>query len=272
MSKKILFPTDFSPEAANAYLYAHSLAEALDARVDLINIFHLPIGDASNIPPDYIQKVLDESEAESLEKLKEFARPFLGKPAYGTLRPIYGLFTAMEITDLASQENYDMIVLGTKGERGALEKFLGSVTSEVMMKAPCPVLAIPAEAKFRPVGHIAYATSFEPSDEHAVEQLMTLAGQLAAKVHFVNVSTRGETHYIQDVKMEKDYPYNFSDFSVVYHASVREGLEEYLQQRSMDWLALFIPQRRLWERLFHTSFTKRMVFHTRVPLLVFHGK
>ena len=61
--KKILFPTDFSPAAANAFLYAHTLAEALGARIDLINIFHLPIGDASNIPPEYIQKMLDEAEA-----------------------------------------------------------------------------------------------------------------------------------------------------------------------------------------------------------------
>lgn len=270
--KKILFPTDFSPAASNAFRYAHSLAEHMEARIDVINIFHLPIGDVSNIPPEYIQKMLDEAEAETLEKIREFARPCLGKPACGELRPIYGLFTAVEIIDAAKQGEYDLIVMGTKGERGALERFLGSVTTDVMMKAACPVLAIPSETSFRPVSHIAYATAFEPSDEHAVERLMELAGMLAAQVHFVNVNTQTNERFIQDIEMAKDYPFNFSDFTVVHNPSVQDGLEEYLRQRNADWLALFIPQRRLWERLFHSSFTKKMTFHTSLPLLVFHGK
>jgi nucleotide-binding universal stress UspA family protein len=270
--KKILFPTDFSPAASNAFRYAHSLAEYLEARIDVINIFHLPIGDVSNIPPEYIQKMLDEAEAETLEKIREFAKPCLGRPACGELKPIYGLFTAVEIIDAARQGEYDIIVMGTKGERGALEKFLGSVTTDVMMKATCPVLAIPSETSFKPVAHIAYATAFEPYDEHAVERLMELAGMLAAQVHFVNVNTQTDEHYIQDIEMAKDYPFNFSDFSVVHNPSVQEGLEGYLRERNIDWLALFIPQRRLWERLFHSSFTKKMTFQTSLPLLVFHGK
>lgn len=270
--KKILFPTDFSPAASNAFRYAHSLAEHLEARIDVINIFHLPIGDVSNIPPEYIQKMLDEAEAETLEQIREFAKPCLGRPTCGELKPIYGLFTAVEIVDVARQDEYDLIVMGTKGERGALEKFLGSVTTDVMMKAACPVLAIPSETSFKPVSHIAYATAFEPSDEHAVERLMELAGRLAAQVHFVNVNTLTQEKYIQDIEMAKGYPFNFSDFSVVHNPSVQDGLEGYLRERNIDWLALFIPQRRLWERLFHSSFTKKMTFQTSLPLLVFHGK
>jgi len=268
--KKILFPTDFSPAAANAFQYAHSLAGVMEATIDVVHIFHLPIGDASNIPPEYIQKMIDEAEAEAMQSLKEFAMPCLGRPTCGKIHAVYGLFTAVEITEWAKQEHYDLIVMGTRGERSALEKFLGSVTTDVMMKAPCPVLAVPAEAVFGPVGHIAYATAFEASDEKAVEQLMEIAGKIRAKVHFVNVKTREDRDYIENIQMDKDYPYDFTDFSVVHHRSIREGLDEYIQKRNIDWLALFVPRRSLWERLFHISFTKRMTFHSSVPLLVFH--
>jgi nucleotide-binding universal stress UspA family protein len=269
--KKILFPTDFSPAAANAFLYAHALAEKLHARIDLINVFHIPIGDASNIPPEYIQRMLDEAEADTLERLKEFAKPCMNSPACGDPKPVYGLFTAVEICEFAQQYEYDLIAMGTKGERSALEKLMGSVTTDVMMKAHCPVLAIPADAGYHGVAHIAYATAFEPSDEHAVEQLMELAGRLSANVHFVNVNTQTGKQFIQDISMDKEGPYHFTDFSIVHHASVQEGIEEYIQQRGIDWLALFVPQRRLWERLFHSSFTKKMTFQTGVPLLVFHA-
>lgn len=63
--------------------------------------------------------------------------------------------------------------------------------------------------------------------------------------------------------MEKDYRYNFADLSEVHHNTVQEGIDEFLQQRKMDWLTLFVPQRRLWERLFHSSLTKKESFeHT----------
>ena len=161
--------------------------------------------------------------------------------------------------------------MGTKGERGALEKMMGSVTTDVMMKAACPVLAIPGDAEYRPVGHIAYATDFEPTEEHAVGELMTLAAKLGAQVHFAHVNTGSKGGVIEQVATEKEYPYQFTDFSVINNPSVLDGLDDYIRQRQIDWLAVNIPRRRLWERLFHSSFTKKMTFHAGIPLLVFHG-
>ena len=40
--KKILFPTDFSPTAENAFLYALALAAAMKAHLTLIHVYELP--------------------------------------------------------------------------------------------------------------------------------------------------------------------------------------------------------------------------------------
>ena len=64
--KKILFPTDFSDCAAHAFRYVQELASGLGATVDLLHVFHLPIGDASSVPPEYIQEMLDDMEAKAL--------------------------------------------------------------------------------------------------------------------------------------------------------------------------------------------------------------
>lgn len=269
--KKILFPTDFSDCAAHAFRYVQELASGLGATVDLLHVFHLPIGDASSVPPEYIQEMLDDMEAKALEELDSFCADYAGRPTLGSRRAVYGLFTPVEITDHAQEGGYDLIAMGTKGERGALEKMMGSVTTDVMMKAACPVLAIPGDAEYRPVGHIAYATDFEPTEEHAVGELMTLAAKLGAQVHFAHVNTGSKGGVIEQVATEKEYPYHFTDFSVINNPSVLDGLDDYIRQRQIDWLAVYIPRRRLWERLFHSSFTKKMTFHTGIPLLVFHG-
>lgn len=42
-----------------------------------------------------------------------------------------------------AEQGYDLIVMATHGRTGLGKVFLGSVTSDVLPKAPCPVLVIP---------------------------------------------------------------------------------------------------------------------------------
>lgn len=267
--KKILFPTDFSPAAANAFDYAQALALELDATIDVMNVYHLPFIDASNTPTDYIEQLLTQREEEARQQLKGFVKEADEKVLGKTIAD-YGLFIPQEITDKAKAGEYDLIVMGTKGERSALEKLMGSVTTQTMMNAPCPVIAVPDQARYEGIERIAYATDFHPRDEHAVAQLMKFAGLLGAQVNFVHVETKPDVGKMEDHIVVKNYPFEFTEFSVVNAHSVLEGLDQYIHKKEVNMLALFIPRRRLWERLFHQSFTKEMTFHTSIPLLVFH--
>jgi len=159
--------------------------------------------------------------------------------------------------------------MGTKGERNAFEKLLGSVTTHTIMNAPCPVLTIPSNAKYQPVRDIAYATDFEPSDEQAIEKLNALSKKLEAKVHFLHIDKAKKYGITERYVMVENYPQPFSDFSVINRESVTEGIDEYVKDHGIDWLALFLPDRKFWERLLHRSFTKKMAFHSQVPVLIF---
>lgn len=267
--KKILFPTDFSEAARNAFTYALRLAETLDTPIDVMNVYHLPLNDAGRVPPDYIERMLNEKKQTVLHNLREFISGCSSR-YIGELKAEYGIFVYQEILDAAENGEYGLIVMGTKGERNPIEKMMGSVTTHTMMHAPCPVLAIPESAAFHSISHIAYATDFEPSDEQAVGQLMEFAGQLGSAIHFVHIDTKAMAGSVEDYVMVENYPFPFTDFSVIGSRSASDGLDEFVKKNKIDVLALFIPNRRLWERLFHTSFTKQMAFHSKVPLLVFH--
>jgi nucleotide-binding universal stress UspA family protein len=49
---------------------------------------------------------------------------------------------AAEIVDYAQHKNVDLIVLGTKGRSSFKKLLLGSVASEVVTYAHCPVLVV----------------------------------------------------------------------------------------------------------------------------------
>jgi len=268
MKKTILFPTDFSPTAKNAFAYAVELAKIMDASIDLISVYHLPVADASSVPPDQIDQMLNEKKQQVANHMAEFIKG-PNKEYVGKTRIDYGVFISAEITEAAMDDHYDLIIMGMKGEHNRMEKLMGSTTSHTMMHAPCPVLAIPEQADFQGIEHIAYATDFYPNDTTAIQKLMDLGNNLNARVHFVHVS-QDEVEATPQLQLA-DGSTTFAGYNVVSDQSIEHGLNEFIQDREIDILALFIPRRRLWERLFHSSFSKRMAMNTRIPLLTFHG-
>lgn len=267
--KKILFPTDFSETAANAFRYASELAKACDATIDVVNVYNLPVIDATNLPAGYVEQMLDEKQALVQEKLEAFAAAEPDAPV-GELKPLYGVFIPEEIRDLVRSGNYELVVMGTRGEHNRVEKALGSITTFTMMNAGCPVLAVPEGAAWHDIDYVAFATDFLPHEQQAVAQLMDFAKKVAAEVYFVHVETKPTVGSMQDYVSLAQYPYKFTEFSIVNSPTVQEGIDNFIREKHIDLLALYIPKRRLWERLFHSSFTKHMAFHTKTPLLVFH--
>ena len=51
--KKILFPTDFSEVATNAFVHALHLADVVDGELVLLHTFQLPIVDSQFTPDNY---------------------------------------------------------------------------------------------------------------------------------------------------------------------------------------------------------------------------
>ena len=267
--KKILFPTDFSEAAQNGFRYAAALASDIDAALDIMNIYSVPFTAPDEMPANFLEELIAQQKQQAEEKLDTFIQntvpDFKGKKI-----TVYGAFIPEEIIAQVKSDMYDLIIMGTKGERNPLEKLIGSITTRTMMNAPCPVLAIPKDAKYEGIKQIAYASDFKPTDNIALEQLMHFSGQTGANLNFVHVDTMPDIGEIKGLIALKDYPFEFSEFYIINSPSVIQGIDRFIEQKKVDMLALFIPKRRLWEQLFHQSFTKKYAFHTIIPLLVFH--
>lgn len=153
--RKILFPTDFSPASVAAFDHALLWAEMTDAELLLLHVLSLTTADPFNpehhFPApdelfDRLQTLADSEMAELLEAHRE-------KPL--RLREFVRRAPEVErgILDFAVAEKVDLILMGTHGRRGASHLMMGSVAAEVLRRAPCPVMVIPARGE-HPAGRI----------------------------------------------------------------------------------------------------------------------
>ena len=266
--KKILFPTDFSPAAHNAFQYTIELAKITNAKVDVISVYPEPLkGEDLYLSPEKQRPLRVKKQKEIEEQLNAFLKKYAYKNI-GT-KVVYPSDFVADCIISRSKKDYDLIVMGTKGERNALDKLIGSVTTKTMTHASCPVLAIPENAKYTGIEQITYATSFSANDKHFVGQLSDFSKTVGAIIQFLYVSDKPKVK-AGEKPSGKISSAEFKQFHIVNNPSVMEGVDNFLEENSSDILALFIPKRSLWDELFHRSFSKKMAFHTAVPLFVFH--
>jgi nucleotide-binding universal stress UspA family protein len=131
----ILFPTDFSENAQQAFPFACSLARDCGARVVVLYVTPPPLGhdelEAQRDPEEYYRplwKALREMQAPDNDVRVEH------RLEEGD--------ASQRILEAAQEIPVGLIVMGTHGRTGLGRLLLGSVAEQVLRKAACPVLTV----------------------------------------------------------------------------------------------------------------------------------
>jgi universal stress protein A len=147
MYKRLLVPVDFSDCSRNALMHAVLLSAHFDAQLDVMRAFDVP----AYMPPEALLVMghvsapwLDFAEQRAREELSTFVTERARQ-----LRPnrqiVVAGSPANAIVQLAAEEDYDLIVMGTHGRSGFSHLVLGSTAERVVRAAPCPVLTVRPE-------------------------------------------------------------------------------------------------------------------------------
>lgn len=273
--KKILVPIDFSDAAQNAFRYAVKLAVVLKPEViEVVHVF-LPetTGEADFIPP-VVQ--LMQSRKEMLRTfVADLVAEYESLPCRIEQDTLVG-FPADEITQASEQA--DLIIMGTTGQSGFLEKAFGSVSSSTAQRASCPVLLIPHDVSFAPYQHIIYASNYDSANPQTLERLLAFNRFFNAQVHFVHVKagqgklpeyTREEIFNRLFAAGEPNFAFEIAE---VEAETVSDGLTSYAEQSGASLVVMATRQRGFWQSIFHRSQTKRMALATPLPMMVMHLK
>ncbi len=275
--KTILVPTDFSKNAINALYYAIAIAKRENAKIILLHAFHVTYM-APEIPVEFLDKEIALAQQKANKLMNELFVKLEAEHLKSEL--IVKQDNAEElILEVAEKRNPDFIVMGTKGASGIKEAIMGSITASVIERARCPVIAVPENSALSPIKHITYATDYLISDIDALKKLVKIAELFKADITLLHIADKHFTYETEDDYMNKfkgkvigKIRYEKIVFKIIYGQDLLDGLENYVKKESPDLLAMSTHYRSIYDKLFGTSFTKKMAYHTNVPLLAFHYK
>lgn len=276
--KNILVPTDFSKNAECAFNYAIKLAEQINATVTVVHIYHPSV----NHMNEYMIIADNELEKVTRERLNNFVKKRNSKTknkvaiADRVQKKLELGFAAEKLVKMSKTGEYDLIVMGATGSTGMLEMVFGKVSLHVAKSSACPVLLIPSGVRFEPIREIMYAIEYEMVNQHALSQLEEISNKLKANVHLVHVyedvekKPDGTKSSLVEKTFQQKVPNLKFTMDAVSSDSVVHGLSEYAIEKNMDWMVLVKPQRKLWQRLLHTSKTNEIIMNPQIPLMVMH--
>lgn len=169
--------------------------------------------------------------------------------------------------------------MGSKGASGLTKIILGSITAKVIEKSSRPVIAVPEKANFHGINKIVYATQYYSSDMPALKKLAELSKSYKASLHLLHiadgayaVSTEQEFMEKFKEKVKKATQIKSIETAVIEGDNIEKELEKYFKKHEIDLLAISTKHRNVIEKLVGASITKALVFHSKVPLLVYHHK
>lgn len=141
--KKVLYPTDFSKNAAEALPYVNSLSQKYQTEVHVLYVIEDIAHHESwygDFEKPHVEKLVEWESRTAKERLDELCSKYLdGCPLY--IKHIAVGDPAEEILELAEKEGVDMIVMATRGRKGHFQ--IGSVTDKVVKNASVPVVTVP---------------------------------------------------------------------------------------------------------------------------------
>lgn len=135
---RVLIATDFSPHAEDAVKIVKRLALPSGSTVRLLHAIE-PFADVATLNPAAITAVTDAAVAQ-IERELDRAAVTLRAPGRDVETVTVLGRVADAIVEEAESSKADLIVVGSRGRHALKSALLGSVSAEVVDRAPCPVI------------------------------------------------------------------------------------------------------------------------------------
>ena len=273
--KRILVPTDFSPQAENALKVAVQIAQKNDSEIYLLHSLEMPLhlgnsGGSGGLPESlYFIKLAENNFEELLEK--DYLQGVKIKEAIGHAE-IYE-----DIAEAVNKNNIDLVIMGSHGSSGFKEMFIGSNTEKVVRTSETPVLVIKNNHPEFQIENFVFATDFSKECRDSFMKAKRFAEVTGAKFHLLLVNTPNDfkttsesksimSKFIKGVTIE-----NYS-LNVYNDTSVEKGILNFANDVGAQLIGMSTHGRKGLSHFFNGSISEDLVNHANMPVITFKIK
>jgi nucleotide-binding universal stress UspA family protein len=274
----ILVPTDFSEPARNAARYAIALAGDVDAKkIVFYNAYQAPpIMTETAVPAmplmdiETMKNISEQGMATFKEKLQQECPEGIAlehKTEFAIL--------AKDINEICMKAGAELIVMGITGTSKIEEVLIGSTATSVVKHTKVPVIIVPGEAKYASIKNVMLACDYKNVVQTTpVGPIKNILDATKAALHVVNV-------YESDKEMTEDKTFQQEllhsllrdydpKFDFVNNPDFIEGINHFVEANRIDLIITIPRKHKLFEGLFRERHSKRLAFHSHVPLMYIH--
>lgn len=279
---KILFPTDFSDTANNAFLYTLHLAKLYNAEVFITHIYDKKVistlygGQPELVATIYVDVELDEFEyfKEESKKLRMIAEEnnlsdvklnFIFKS--GSLVSTLG--------EIIEKEKINLVVMGTSGATNFEKKLWGSNTMNALRSLDIPILSIPKKAIFKGVKNIGFASALKDSDKPILANLLNFYDDNNLIIKVIYIIKNDKNTEVEEQLIDKkiaSWESEFRNEKLIFikkiSDSVTKGIYQLIFDENIDIVVIAKRDLSFIDSLFTHSLSEDLAKKMDFPLLV----
>jgi nucleotide-binding universal stress UspA family protein len=185
-------------------------------------------------------------------------------------------FAVNEINTYTKTNSVELVVMGMQGAGYLVEKLIGSVTTSLLRESNCPVMAIDRKVKFRTPKKIVLACDYKHIKKSVLSPLKDIATLFNSHIYVLNVTSDREPvlteveSAVSGISLDHAFDKINHSFDFTSNEDVVEGINDYIATRQMDMVVMVPRKHSILRNMFHEPNTKRIAFHTTVPVLALH--
>lgn len=274
--KNILLPTDFSEHAFNAIRYAVQLFKNEKCTFYLLNTYSPVIYDTDYSTRN--SRIADPDEIHRRKSLPDLRKTQTQiKREFPNDKHIFKVVSSSkllteEVQQQVTENEIDLVIMGTQGATGAKQILFGSQTVDVINNTLCPVLAIPSYFDFKEPANILFPTDL--TAEYLgmkIKILKHISLLFSSRIYILHVLENEELTEDQEKQknvLARELEGIAHEFHIQKKNNLSEAIEKFQNEYSVDILVMINNKHSFFENLLRSPIIKKIGFLTKIPFLV----
>ena len=177
---------------------------------------------------------------------------------------------------LAYQKAATLILMGISEKEEWRQLLLGSNTVKMAEQNICPVMIIPEDARFNGIKNIALASDVKDVDVTTpVLAIKTVLEIFSASLHIVNVDSEHYVEVTEEYKAERAKLETIlagyeTEYYFMRQFDFVDAINQFVADYKIDMIFTVPKNHSFLGSLFKSSHTKKLAYHSHVPLVAIH--